>query len=432
MENETRQLEQTMAAQSTCGVPRTADAHASDRRHGRESLARALQESRQRTLALCADYAQALGPAMPVPQSDELNPPLWELGHIGWFADWWIARHPLRHLGVDADPLADRLPARQQRQGRDADALYNSSEVPHDRRWQLPLPDLEQTLADLQASLDDTLALLARAEETDPGLYFFRLALFHEDMHAEAAVHMAQTLGLPLGPLAAYGTPEAPPAATLAVTDHEMSIGATEVRLGWDGPGFAFDNELGAHTVAVAPFRIDAAPVSWSRFLPFVDAGGYQDPRWWTPAGLAWLHTSGARHPRHLHREGHGWVQLQHGRRLPLAWQAPAVHLNAHEAEAWCRWAGRRLPTEAEWMAAARQAGWQGMQVWEWTASRFEPFPGFRPHPYRDYSAPWFDGRPVLKGASSATIARLRHTAYRNFYTPQRNDILAGFRSAAA
>lgn len=421
-----------MEAQSTVDVPRTADADASDRRLGRESLTLALQQSRQRTLALCADLTRALGPQMPVPRSEELNPPLWELGHVGWFADWWIARNPHRQAGLQADPLVARLPARQRQRRRDADALYNSSEVAHGSRWDLDLPDLEDTLDDLQASLTETLQRLDETSENDDGLYFFRLALYHEDMHAEAAVHMAQTLGVTLGPEAARGTAEPRPAVCTAAGPREISIDATDVRLGWDGPGFAFDNELGAHTEAVSSFRIDTAAVTWARFLPFVEAGGYRDPRWWSPAGWQWLCHSGARHPRHLRREGAGWSGQQHGRWLPVQTGAPAVHLNAHEAEAWCRWAGRRLPTEAEWMAAARHAHWQGMQVWEWTASRFQPFPGFEAHPYRDYSAPWFDGRPVLKGASPATAARLRHPAYRNFYTPQRNDILAGFRSVAA
>lgn len=429
MESRTQQRHD-MAAQSTCGVPRTADIGAPDRRFGRESLTRALQDSRQRTLALCHDYTRALGPAMVVPCSDELNPPLWELGHIGWFADWWIARNPHRHLGTRADPRVGRAPARQTKRGLDADALYNSSEVAHERRWHLDLPDLATTLNDLQASLDETLCWLSQTGPTDQDLYFFRLALYHEDMHAEAAVYMAQTLGIPLGPQAAGSAPA--PFDAVRTGPTEIGIEATEVRLGWEGPGFAFDNELGAHTVVLPPFTIDAAPVTWARFLPFVEADGYRDPRWWSPAGRDWLERGGAHHPRHLRRDGPGWMRQHHGQWLALHPADPAVHLNAFEAEAWCRWAGRRLPTEAEWVAAARHPDWQGMQVWEWTASRFEPFPGFEPHPYRDYSAPWFDGRPVLKGASPATAARLRHTAYRNFYTPQRNDILAGFRSAAA
>jgi EgtB-related family protein len=107
-----------------------------------------------------------------------------------------------------------------------------------------------------------------------------------------------------------------------------------------------------------------------------------------------------------------------------------ACHLTAFEAEAWCRWAGRRLPTEAEWeLAAQRAKGFAWGEVWEWTSSPFAPYPGFVAHPYVDYSRPWFDGRPVLKGACPATVPRMRHPKYRNYFTHERNDIMSGFRS---
>jgi gamma-glutamyl hercynylcysteine S-oxide synthase len=109
-----------------------------------------------------------------------------------------------------------------------------------------------------------------------------------------------------------------------------------------------------------------------------------------------------------------------------------ATHLSAHEAEAWCRWAGRRLPTEAEWECAALVApDFSWGQVWEWTASAFLPYPGFRAHPYADYSAPWFGSRRVLRGASTATSPSLAHPRYRNFFEPQRSDVFTGFRSCA-
>jgi EgtB-related family protein len=118
---------------------------------------------------------------------------------------------------------------------------------------------------------------------------------------------------------------------------------------------------------------------------------------------------------------------------VPLEPAEAACHLTLHEAEAWCRWAGRRLPTEAEWECAAVSAPdtFRWGDAWEWTASAFAPFPGFRPHPYRDYSAPWFDGRPVLRGASPFTQPRLRHPRYRNFFPATRSDVPAGFRSCA-
>ena len=153
----------------------------------------------------------------------------------------------------------------------------------------------------------------------------------------------------------------------------------------------------------LAPFRIDQQARRWAEFLPFVEAGGYAEPRWWTAAGRAWLAQTQAAAPRYLRRSGKAWQQWRHGRWTDLDPALPACHLTQHEALAWCAWAGRRLPTEAEWEAAAlqRPEAFRWGDVWEWTASTFNPYPGFVAHPYRDYSMPWFGdlaGRaPVLR-----------------------------------
>jgi EgtB-related family protein len=138
--------------------------------------------------------------------------------------------------------------------------------------------------------------------------------------------------------------------------------------------------------------------------------------------------------PRDLRRSSTGWQRRRQGAWEDLPLDEAACHLSLHEAEAWCRWAGRRLPTEAEWERAAvtRPDAFRWGDVWEWTASPFRPHPGFAAHPYRDYSAPWFDGRPVLRGASFMTQPRMRHPCYRNFFPAQRNDVPAGFRACAA
>ena len=374
------------------------------RRADRATLARALVEARDRTLRQFAAFEAALGPGLRVPCTPELNLPLWELGHVGWFADWWIARHPQRDRGIGADPHAPRAPSRLAWRGLDADALYNSSTVAHDTRWHLDLPPADAVRADLAASLRETLALLAVAQESDDALYFFRLALLHEDMHAEAAVYMAQTLGIDPG--------EALPALSVAAAQ-ALGVPATDGRLGHSGPGFAFDNELGEHPVRVEAFEIDAHAVRWAQYLPLVAAGGAPTPRYVRHTPL-------------------GWEQRRLGRWQALDLNAPACHLTALEAQAWCAWAGRRLPTEAEWEFAARTLpGFAWGEVWEWTSSEFAPYPGFAPHPYLDYSQPWFDGRPVLKGACAATALRMRHPGYRNFFPADRNDIFAGFRSVA-
>ncbi|MDE2453996.1 MAG: SUMF1/EgtB/PvdO family nonheme iron enzyme, partial [Burkholderiales bacterium] len=303
--------------------------------------------------------------------------------------------------------------------------------VAHATRWSLPLPEAEATRADLAQQLEQTLAWLGRADDSDDATYFFRLALLHEDMHHEAALYTAQSLGL------AVADPRWQPQA-LAAPQRELAFAAGPWELGGAEPGFAFDNERAGHCVDLPATCIDARVATWAEYLPFVEAGGYEQPRWWSEAGAAWLahqrETARERAPRYLRRAGRTWQQWRHGAWIELDPRLPACHLSAHEAEAWCRWAGRRLPSEAEWERAALERGaefdWGG--VWEWTSSPFEPYPGFTPHPYRDYSAPWFGSRRVLRGASFMTQPRLRHARYRNFFMPGRNDVAAGFRSCRA
>ncbi|GAB3185994.1 selenoneine synthase SenA [Hydrogenophaga aquatica] len=400
------------------------------RHAGKAWLREALTDARERTLRLLAACERALGPSLAVPHSIELNPPLWEAGHIGWFADWWIARNPGRFLGTLLGTGQPRAAARQARDGWDADALYNSSTVAHDTRWHLRLPDVDATRDHLVASLQDTLAWLEDAPPDDQGLYFFRLALFHEDMHGEAALYMAQTLGID------PGGADRPAIPALPGPPRQLALAPQTWMLGHDGPGFVFDNERCAHPVTLDGGDIDAHAVTWGQYLPFIEDGAYDNPRLWSPEGWAWRQAEQISAPRHLRRAANApgsWEAFRFGRWEALGEAVAACHLSAHEAQAWCRWAGRRLPTEAEWEAAAcTLPGFTWGQVWEWTSSAFTPYPGFEPHPYADYSAPWFDGRPVLRGASAATAARMRHPRYRNYFVATRNDIYAGFRSMAA
>lgn len=372
------------------------------RRGGRQLLAAALADSRAHTLRLLDAWAAALDDALTVPYSPQLNPPRWEAGHVGWFQDYWIARNRRRSQGIACDPEHERLSGRLPR----ADAIYNSSTVAHASRWHLDLPDLAATRAYLCEGLAETLSLLADTPENDDALYFFRLVLFHEDMHGEAGIYMAQAqdIALPESMLA--------PANPIPIT-RALAIPGGRHRLGWTGDGFAFDNELQSHEVTVPAFEIDSEVISWRRYLPVVEAMGFAPPRY-------------------LRQQTGRWQRRTFGQWQDLPLDAPATHLTLDEAEAWCDWAGRRLPSEAEWeVAASLRPEFQWGQVWEWTATRFHPYPGFSPHPYRDYSAPWFADRNVLRGASRASSPRMVHPRYRNFFTPDRNDVHTGFRTCA-
>lgn len=390
-------------------------------------LRQALADTRARTLAMVTAWRAQLGDALPMPYAACLNPVRWELGHIGWFEERWLARNAHeRHHGHDANPDAPLQPSLRPQ----ADTWYDSSRVEHRSRWTLPLPAIDAIVDDVHAQREATLRLLDHAQADDPSLYFHRLVLAHEDMHAEAWVMMAQHLGIDPGDaLAERAMPMHPRHHELVVTVCTVDLGAHPSQ-----QGFAFDNELGSCRVAVDGFRIDATVVTWARFMPFVEEGGYRHAAWWDAAGWAWCTQHGLHHPRVLREgPGGGWQQRVFSRWRDVHANEPAVHLTAHEARAWCRWAGRSLPTEAQWRAAqAAHDEFAWGNVWEWTASSFEPFEGFRAHPYRDYSKPWFDGRPVLKGASRWTHPHMVDPRYRNFFAPHRDDVAAGFRSVAA
>lgn len=419
-----------------------------------------LRDARVRLLALVEDLSDE---DLRVPRLSILNPPLWEIGHVAWFQEKWTLRH-----------LARRASIRE-----DTDLLFDSAAIAHDTRWELALGSRERTLRYMADVLDAVEARLARREADPDDAYFHRLATLHEDMHAEALLYTRQTLG--------YSFPRswparATPAASAGPLPGDVEVPGGVFELGAArGLPFVFDNEKWAHPVHVAPFRIARAPVTQGEFAEFVEAGGYERDEWWDEAGLQWRTASAARLPVYWRRESGGGFSRRHfDRVVPLARHQPMLHVNAFEAEAFCRFAGRRLPTEAEWELAASGAsvtssaalskrlfpwgdepprdeqahldlrapdcadvaaypagdsafGCRQMigNVWEWTASVFAPYPGFVADPYAEYSAPWFGTHRVLRGGCFATRARLVRATWRNFYTPDRRDVFAGFRTCA-
>jgi gamma-glutamyl hercynylcysteine S-oxide synthase len=419
-----------------------------------EQLHRALIDSRTSTKRVLEQWRQVTNnPRARIPLHDEWNLPEWEAGHIAWFQEFWIARNPDRSLGSDAHPDAVRTESLI----AESDALFNSSLIGHHQRWKLSLPTEDELEEYLDQSLKHTLIKLTEMDEDKNAhnhsslLYFFRLALYHEDMHAEAAHysinHYVHEMGIdPLATghliqelqadmqrslfadyLSLGNVKTSPSPDRLYVQTREHQFGAQGEK------GFAFDNELAAFVQSVEAFSIDARPVSVSDYLAFIQSDGYHKPQYWSDVGWAWKSQQQAELPR-FHRLIEGQLErCCSGKWVCLPPASPIVHVTAYEAEAWCAWAGKRLPTEHEWTVAVTDhpESFVWGQVWEWTQSEFAPFPGFVAHPYRDYSQPWFTGHRVLKGASFATHPRMRNPVYRNFYIPSRNDIYAGFRTCA-
>ena len=221
-----------------------------------------------------------------------------------------------------------------------------------------------------------------------------------------------------------------------------MLVPAVRWPMGLDGSqGFAFDNERAAHEVQVPEFEIDAQAVTWSQFVEFVDDGGYDRAELWQPAGWDWLQEraalEGRRGPRYVDQIGvasGAVMQTRFGKPMRMLGGQPATHVTWWEADAWCRWAGRRLPAEVEWEVAAHtvlRRGWRWGDVWEWTGSTFRVYPGFEADPWRDYSQTSFGTHKVLRGASFATRARMKNPKFRNFALPQRDDLFCGFRTCA-
>jgi iron(II)-dependent oxidoreductase len=398
-------------------------------------LGEEIRAARRRTLDLIADLSDE---ALRVPPGEIVNPLLWEVGHVAWFQERWALRHALGRAPLRAD----------------ADALFDSIGVAHDDRWDLRLPP--------RAELVDYARRVAEAvAAADVPRYFALLTLFHEDMHDEAFTYMRQTLGYPpprLGPTAPESAGPLP--GDVEVPGGEFVLGATR-----DEP-FVFDNEKWAHPVRLEPFAIARAPVTQAQFAAFVAEGGYRRDEFWSEAGRRWRRDVGAERPVYWGPEE---TRRDFDRWVPLEPHRPVINVCWHEAEAYARWAGRRLPTEAEWERAAgprrfpwgdepptperANMDWRAMgcvdvgalpagdspvgcrqmigNVWEWTATTFGPYPGFEPDPYREYSEPWFGTRKVLRGGSWSTPSRLIRKTWRNFFPPHRRDVWAGFRTCA-
>ncbi len=429
------------------------------------AIAERLIDTRKRELELLADLTndQLIGPAAHV-----VEPPIWELGHVGWFQDRWV----LQNLDKE-DPSDEK-----------ADSLYNSFNIPNSERWELFFPSHGQTIEYITDILERIIMRLDSRDPSDEEVYFYNLVLNHEEMHSETMHHIRHTF--------AYEAPklsvETLNSKILQIDPdyklHDVEIPGGTFMLGgeFDLP-FVFDNEKWAHPVEIKPFQISATPVTFSEYQSFVDAGGYQERSLWSIEGWEWLKTSGQNHPIYWRKDDDGqWRWRWFEQWLVLEPFMPMIHVNWYEANAYCKWADRRLPTEAEWELAASAtpstdllsftnekhcypwgkehpalehanlnsvaggiidvralpAGDSGFglrqmlgNVWEWTASTFDAYPGYVIDPYDTYSEPSFGQQKVLRGGCWATRPHVIRNTFRNFYTPDRNNIFAGFRSVA-
>ena len=382
-----------------------------------------LTHARERTLSILEplddiDLTRQVSPLM--------SPLVWDLAHIGHFEELWL----LRELAAEA-PTDPRF-----------DDLYDAFRHPRRERAQLPIlgPDAARDfVASIRARVLDQLATVDFHSE-DPLLagpllanaFVYGMVIQHEHQHDET---LLAAINLMEGDRANGVAYPLPPGAQASTTRGEVRIPGGDFVLGTDTEPWAYDNERPAMRVSVAPFFIDRAPVTNARYAEFIADGGYDDPRLWTKTGWVWRTEAALAHPQGWASAGRGaWTRTRFGHTDDLPADVPVEHVCWYEADAFARWDAKRLPTETEWEVAAgiEGAGIAGIgNVWEWTASDFAPYPGFRAFPYPEYSEVFFGNEyKVLRGGSWATDPAAVRTTFRNWDYPIRRQIFSGFRCA--
>jgi gamma-glutamyl hercynylcysteine S-oxide synthase len=372
-----------------------------------------LTEARERTLALVEPVSE---PNLDRQHHPLMSPLVWDLGHIAAFEDLWVCRETGQRL-LRAD-LAE---------------VYDATETPRPKRGDLPYLRRAEAVAYMDAVRERTLASLDGVSA-----FIAEMLVQHEHQHNET---MLQTLQLAEPGVYSPDLAERSGAAASGT----IAVDARTVELGFEGDGFAYDNERPRHAVELGAYRIDRAPVTNAQYLDFVEDGGYARPELWTDEGWAVREREGWQRPLY-------WTADGRERRFdsvePLAGELPVMHVSWYEADAYARWRGARLPTEAEWEHAAGlfepergsldqldfgpgPAGPFVGDCWEWTASEFDGYPGFEAYPYAEYSEVFFgEGYRVLRGGSWATRPSVARPTFRNWDHPQRRQIFAGFRCA--
>lgn len=430
-------------------------------REAREHIAARLDEARERTMLLVAPLSEE---DLQRQHDALMSPIIWDLGHIAHFEELWLVRN------LEGPVQFGEMPG-----------VYNPFEHPRRVRGKLSLPALDECRAvmeEIRARVLERLALDRPPATVDDELlrdgYVYAMVLQHEYQHNET---MLQTLQLKTG--APYRAPRCytPPTLRMSNANRGMvRFPGGRVRVGTDDRSVAYDNERPAHEIELAPFSIDVYPVTNGDYLEFMRAGGYTRREWWSDAGWSWLAEAGVDAPKYWSRDGDAWLVRTMDHVAPVDADRPACHVCYHEAEAFARFAGKRLPTEFEWETAAgwdaatrqmRRFPWgdeaptpmhanvdqlsfttapigayernwsplgcYGMvgDVWEWTSSDFAPYPGYRTFPYPEYSEVFFGNEyKVLRGGSWATRPGVARSTFRNWDYPIRRQIFSGLRCA--
>ncbi|OAR23228.1 sulfatase-modifying factor 1 [Streptomyces sp. ERV7] len=411
--------------------------------------------ARTATLTSCVDDHDLTAQHSPL-----MSPLVWDLAHIGNQEEQWLLR-----------AVAGRDAMRPE-----IDSLYDAFEHPRASRPSLPLlspAEARRYAAEVRGRALDVLEstpLEGGPRLVDAGFAFGMIAQ-HEQQHDET---MLITHQLRKGP-AALSTPEPPRGSTADLPD-EVLVPGGPFTMGTSAEPWALDNERPAHHRIVPAFHLDTTPVTCGAYLRFIEDGGYTDERWWEPKGWAMVRQHELTAPLFWRREGGQWLRRRFGVTEPVPLDEPVLHVSWYEADAYARWAGRRLPTEAEWEKAARHDPASGRSrrypwgdadptsehanlgqrhlrpapagaypagdsplgvrqligdVWEWTSSDFMPYPGFVAFPYREYSEVFFGpDHKVLRGGSFAVDQVACRGTFRNWDLPVRRQIFAGFRTA--
>jgi iron(II)-dependent oxidoreductase len=413
----------------------------------RDTVREALAAARRRTLTLLD----------PVPVDDQIrqvsslmSPLCWDLAHIGHYEELWLVR-----AITDAPPTDPRF-----------DDVYDAFRHPRRERSRLDIlgpaaaREFDAQVRERALAVLDRIDLRGGAPLLRDGFVYGMVAQ-HEHQHVETMLASIQLMADFVHPAAdGDGSPEP---ASLGLPEEVLVPGGT-FTMGTDDCAWAYDNERPAHDVELPAFNIDTTPVTNGAYAEFVEAGGYGDDALWTRAGRAWRDEAELSAPQFWRIAADGsWTRHRYGRVECLPLDEPVQHVCWYEADAFARWRGKRLPTEAEWERAAQGAStgaanlWRegphrfapspvGSRpagasdcgahqmfgdVWEWTSSDFAPYPGFRSFPYPEYSEVFHgDEYKVLRGGSWATHPLAMRTTFRNWDYPIRRQIFAGFRCA--